>query len=235
VHATHVKRHMHLPEMSVAEYRRRADRNGMVADDPVAAAALDAFLGGSGEIRPAGPTAPPQKPVKRTKSGRPSLEHSRENQQKRAAGGNRAEELIGDLLAACAAADVAWVIKVPTPVVPRRKDGELEIKYKAKAGVDYQGHARGKDPLGPSIPVYMEAKKCGAGRLSLTEVKPHQREILDRALTHRCIALLLVIYGPLRRVYAMPWEIARMHRTLGADELGEWAVLPNEPFLKRWV
>jgi hypothetical protein len=253
-----VKTHTHHPAMSVAEYRRLRDpRTGMVPETPESS--LDAFLSdatvaspsprGNGDAAstddaldrmlakadlPAASSTDPQVwSSTPTPSGKGRGRWAREHQQKRASGGNRAEERITPLFTKCAEAGVGWVIKIPTPVRPKRSKAGLQLRYLAKAGVDYMGHMI--DRLG-ARPVYAEAKKTLKGRLSLTEVKPHQRAILDNALSTGCVAILMVVAGATMDVYAVPWAIARTHRVLGPEELDGWLVSPVDPaFLSRWA
>ncbi len=144
-------------------------------------------------------------------------------QSARASTGNRAEDIVGALHEACAAAGVAWVRKLPTPM---RALGKGRAVFTAKSGVDYMGHhADGRA-------VYVEAKKCDDDRFYLSKIPQHQRDELDLATSHGCIAVLVVILGVRRDVYAMPWWHAR--GLVRIDDEGSHAFRVRDPAYLRF-
>jgi penicillin-binding protein-related factor A (putative recombinase) len=136
-------------------------------------------------------------------------------QSARASTGNRAEDVIGAMHEECARWGVAWVRKLPTPMRALGKDRAV---FTAKSGVDYMGH----DASGRAV--YVEAKKCAGNRFYLSAIPKHQREELNRATEHGCIAVLVVILGTQRAVYALPWWYVRDMKRVSAEDSSTFRV-----------
>lgn len=134
----------------------------------------------------------------------------------------------------CLHARVAQVEKIATPmvIVGTLGPGLFRARFAQKAGVDY----RGKLLDGSGRAVFVEAKHVAdaARRFDLGDVREVQRVQLDAADAAGCVAVLAVVRGPRRDLYALPWSEARRHGSLGDAELADWKVRPGEPYLSRW-
>jgi penicillin-binding protein-related factor A (putative recombinase) len=209
--------------MSIAEYRRRADSNGMITDDAVAAAAIDAFFGDLGPSPPASP-----KRASALVNGR----RSSIDQSARAINGMVSEDIVGDLHAVCRARGVADMTKIATPMRIRKDLGQgmFVASFAKKSGVDYRGHMLDGTGRG----AYVECKSVANAddKFYLRHMRADQIVQLDAAVQAGCVAVLIVIRAG--RAYAMPWSFARQHVGLGDVELEPWYVQTGEAYLARW-
>jgi penicillin-binding protein-related factor A (putative recombinase) len=160
------------------------------------------------------------------------------HQQRRAHNGKIGEQVMAELNEVCRIARVADVRKIATPMAivgnTVRKGRHLFLTvFAERAGCDFQG--RMSDGTGRAV--YAECKyvEDECERFPLSKMRPDQVEQLERALRDHCVAVLVVVRGPQRHVFAIAWEDAREHRTLGDAELKPWRVRTGEPYLARWV
>jgi penicillin-binding protein-related factor A (putative recombinase) len=145
-------------------------------------------------------------------------------QRARQRSGADTEALVAALNAACRVRGEAVLRKRPTLVVR----GE----HVAPAGVDFHGTLRG------GRAVYVEVKRCTAARFGFACLRPSQREELAETSALGALALVLVVYGPRREVYAVPWEeidAAEREglRSFTREQLQPYRVPPGEPYVTR--
>lgn len=154
-------------------------------------------------------------------------------QRARKRSGDDTEALVEQLNEALRLRGIAYLRKIPTPFkeIGRCAKGIIVVPRK-KSGVDYQGMLLD----GSGNAVYVEAKRVTTRRFHLSRVEPHQKKELDLVLDHAGIAVLLLVYGPLKAVYAIPWVIARGTTvSLGPEELAPYLVPTGSHYLSRWV
>jgi penicillin-binding protein-related factor A (putative recombinase) len=107
----------------------------------------------------------------------------------------------------------------------------LIVVPEKKGGVDYVGH------MADGRAVYVEAKRCTARLFPLSRVEPHQQQALERAMCGGALAILLLIYGPRRDVYAVPWvplQQGIQPKSLSPEWLEPYLVPPGRAYLERW-
>lgn len=115
------------------------------------------------------------------------------------------EDMLEHLHKACALAGIAHVHKVATPykIVGRHGKHLLAVPER-KSGCDYKGWL-----CATRQAVVLEAKRWAAKgnrRFPLSVVQQHQQDELDRAVKDGCLALLVVVWGPLKDLYAVEWK-----------------------------
>jgi hypothetical protein len=189
------------------------------------------------------PVPPPRAPARtatsspRTSPAAPKPARSSADQARRAANGKVGEAVAEELHRLCALMGVAEMMKIPTarkicgrdPCDPRFLRASLAAEC---VGVDYRGHLRD----GTGRAVYAEIKFIEDERegYSLAKLRPDQRRQLDEAARDRAVAVLVIVRGPRRDVFALPWEIARRHRVLHTPVLLEWKVRAGVPYLQHF-
>ena len=166
---------------------------------------------------------------------RPKRAVRAEDQRRREHNGRIGEDVLEAHNNVCLWSGVAVVAKIPTPMVILGSlgNGVFRTSFGKKAGVDYRGHLLD----GTARAVYVECKHVEdpARRFPLAEVREKQREQLERAVRDSAVAVLAIVRGPRRDLFALPWSEARGHVSLGDAELREWYVRPGVPYLARWA
>jgi Holliday junction resolvase len=114
---------------------------------------------------------------------------------------------------------VVWIEKIPTPTrMVRTKTGWQAVFTKAQELVDFVG-------LLPNGRMLVVEAKSKIGRLSRTEVQPHQQRLL--ALCERAGGVALLAVELDHRRFAVPWgkvpwQTLRTAETIGAEDLEGW-------------
>ncbi len=213
--------------------------------------------GGNAHVSPAGHIVSfpegmsPAKPTShKARVAKAKNAHSSEAQSKRAKSGNKGEDLVGDLNAACKAANIAWLWKVPTAVTVLATRGhKVTGIFAKKAIVDFVGFTAGGRAIGVEVKkdAVELSKRDGQPlpcSLSLSRIEPQQRDYLTMLTATGGLALVLVVHGNLC-VYAVPWSAVRAAELLSEDvgkplatfrgpDLEKWRVGPR-PYLERFV
>jgi recombination protein U len=161
-------------------------------------------------------------------------------QSARSASGARGEDVVASLNAQCLAAGIARVRKLPTPMrvvgrIDQRGQTRLLCVYSAKSGVDFVGVM-----LADGRAVAVEAKRCTDRRFPLARLEDHQRDELAAVHAAGGVAVVLVIHGPKRHAYALPWmlvarAVERGEKSLTVGAMEPYRVLAGTPYLRRWV
>jgi hypothetical protein len=166
----------------------------------------------------------------------PSAPRASSDQKRRDANGKIGEAVAEVLHDICRRAGVADVMKVPTAMQLCGRDPSdprfFRATFARRVGVDYRGHLCD----GSGRAVYSEIKHVqddDAG-FSLRDVRPEQRAQLDAAVAARAVAVLVIVRGPRRDVFALPWAVARAHRVLHTTELAPWKVRAGHPYLQHF-
>jgi len=161
--------------------------------------------------------------------------HSSALQRTRRANGKAGEDLLAAHNLVCEHAGVAEVVKIGTEmrIVGMVSPGVYRAVFATPSGVDYRGHMLD----GTARSVYVECKHVAdpTERFPLSKVREVQREQLEAANAAGCVAALVIVLGPRRDLYAVPWWEARSRVSLGLAELEGWWVRPGDPYLGRFV
>ena len=174
------------------------------------------------------------------RAARPSARHDPATQRRRESNGKIGEavaEILHDVCRRCGVADVA---KVPTAMAikgpdPRERPerGVFLARFARRVGVDYRGLLLDGSGRG----VYSEVKfvEDDGGAFYLASMRPDQRAQLETAMAAGAVAVLVVVRGRRREVFALPWRVARAHAALHTRELDPWRVRAGEPYLAHWI
>jgi hypothetical protein len=156
-------------------------------------------------------------------------------QRRRARNGSAGEDLLELHHVVCRHQRVADVVKIGTEmrIVGSVGPGVFRAVFARPSGCDYRGHLLDGSGRG----AYIEAKHVEdpTRRFALRDVREVQRAQLEGALAAGCVAVLAIVLGPRRDLYAVPWSEARTHASLGPDELASWWVKPGDAYLARWA
>jgi penicillin-binding protein-related factor A (putative recombinase) len=148
----------------------------------------------------------------------------RAQQSERSKIGSRTEDYVENLHEACRLSKVAWVARVPTQfrVLGRARGGQMRGRFVKKATVDNVGWMLD----GTARAVTVEVKHQEEGAFSLARVEEHQKAALESCNAAGGVSVLLVVTPT--RTYAVPWTVAREHKTLNAEALEPHRVRVNE-------
>jgi penicillin-binding protein-related factor A (putative recombinase) len=155
--------------------------------------------------------------------------------------GNVAERFVEDQHKALAAAGIAFLYRVPTPIVVtgRHASGGVIARYAARATVDYLGH------LADGTACAVECKRitpkplasgvAGAPSLPYSQVEPHQRDALNRCDDAGGLAIVLVVLES-GGLFAVPWRHVRRavpapRSSLRGEALERFRVRPGRLYL----
>lgn len=177
-----------------------------------------------------------------TRTGR----HSAQSQAMRSRAGARAEQLVEQLNKICKTAGVAEVFKVSSHIKITKTlgGGRVVGVLTGKSVVDCLGVML--DGTGRLVAVEVKHVDVGAPlksgapaawRFALSQLKPHQRELLARIHAAGGVALVLVVHGGW--AYALPWPVVaaaleRGQASLSAAELELHRCPPGLPYLAPW-
>jgi hypothetical protein len=107
------------------------------------------------------------------------------------AAGEAFERELANAFVFAATAGIAWITKRPTPVlITRKSNGVITGRLTGSPGVDYVGALRG----GRSI--FLEAKRCSEGTLSLDRIEQPQWDEMARVGPLGAARVLIVRWQP---------------------------------------
>ena len=118
--------------------------------------------------------------------------------------GSTLEDMINKTNEKYAAAGLALIQKIPTPITPIRIDKEnkqITLAYfEQKSTVDYIGAVQG-------IPVCFDAKECSSDTFALQNIHAHQVEFMKNFEKQGGIAFFLIYYTHKDVLYYLPLEM----------------------------
>ena len=118
--------------------------------------------------------------------------------------GSTLEDMINKTNEKYAAAGLALIQKIPTPITPIRIDKEnkqITLAYfEQKSTVDYIGAVQG-------IPVCFDAKECSSDTFALQNIHAHQVAFMKNFEKQGGIAFFLIYYTHKDVLYYLPLEM----------------------------
>jgi len=145
------------------------------------------------------------------------------------------EDMINRTNEKYAAAGLALIQKIPTPITPIKIDKEsrhITLAYfDQKSTVDYIGAVQG-------IPVCFDAKECATDTFALQNIHAHQVTFMEQFEKQGGVAFFLLFYTHKNLMYYLPYEMLRFfwdrageggRKSFRFEELNPEYILPNKP------